>query len=179
MITLRYFDPSDFNQLMDWIETAELMLQWGGPSFVFPLNEFQLQEYLKNANGENSSSYIYSVIDEEKETLIGHISITRIDQNNRSGRISRVLVGNATAKGKGICAQMMQQVLTIAFNDFKLHRVTLGVFEFNKPAIACYEKVGFQKEGFMRDHQKFNGDYWSLWEMSILEDEWREIAGQV
>lgn len=177
MIELRYFKKADFKQLIDWIETAELMLQWGGPNFVFPLNEFQLQEYLKDANGKSSSSYIYSVVDTKTEKLIGHISITRIDRNNRSGRIGRVLVGDPDAKGKGICGQMMQQVLNIAFDELKLHRVTLGVFDFNKPAIACYKKTGFQKEGLLRDHQKFGDEYWSLWEMAMLEDEWREITG--
>ena len=174
MIGLRYFEPADFKQLMDWIETPELMLQWGGPSFVFPLNKFQLEEYLKEANKKNSSSFIYSVIDAETEELIGHISLARIDRNNRSARIGRVLVGNPEAKGKGVCSEMMRQVLDFAFDELNLHRVTLGVFDFNKPAIACYEKAGFQKEGLLRDHQKFGDEYWSLWEMAILESEWKK-----
>lgn len=175
MIKLRYFEPADFNQLIDWVDTAELMLQWAGPSFVFPLTKYQLDEYLRGANVKNSSKYIYSVIDEETDKLIGHISLTRIDQNNRSARIGRVLIGDPAAKGKGICRPMMQQVLKIAFDELELHRVTLGVFDFNKPAITCYERVGFRKEGLMRDHQKFGDDYWSLWEMAILESEWQEI----
>lgn len=178
MIELRYFKQEDFPQLINWVETAGFMLQWGGPSFVFPLNEYQLEQYLKDANKKNSSSYIYSVVNTETKKLIGHISITRIDRNNSSGRIGRVLVGDPEAKGKGICGQMMQQVLEIAFEELKLHRVTLGVFDFNKPAITCYERAGFQKEGLLRDHQKFGDEYWSLWEMAILEDEWRERARQ-
>ena len=173
MIKLRYFEPADFKQLMDWVETPEFMLQWAGPSFVFPLNKFQLEEYLKNANRKDAASYIYSVIDAAPKKLIGHISLTGIDRNNRSARIGRVLVGDPDARGKGICRDMMQQVLKIAFDELELHRVTLGVFDFNKPAIACYEGVGFQKEGLLRDHQKFGDEYWSLWEMAILEDEWR------
>lgn len=174
MITLRYFEPADFKQLIDWVETPEFMLQWAGPSFVFPLNEFQLEEYLKDANKKNSSTYSYSVVDADTDKLVGHISLARIDLNNRSARIGRVIIGDPDVKGKGVCRQMMEQVLKIAFDELKLHRVTLGVFDFNKPAIACYEKAGFQKEGLMRDHQKFGDDYWSLWEMAILEDEWRE-----
>src|SRR5690606_11371919 len=146
------------------------MLQWAGPSFVFPLNEFQLKEYLKEANGKNSASYIYSVVDADTGKLVGHISLTRIDCSNRSCWIGVFLIGDPDAKGKGICRQMMQQILTVAFEELKLHRVTLGVFDFNKPAIACYEGAGFQKEGLMRDHQKFGDEYWSLWEMAILED---------
>lgn len=177
MIKLRYFEPADFKRLIDWVETPELMLQWAGPSFVFPLNKFQLEEYLKGANGKDTHSYIYSVADADSGKLLGHISLARIDRNNRSARIGRVLIGDTEAKGKGICRQMMQQILKIAFEELELHRVTLGVFDFNKPAIACYEKTGFRKEGLLRDHQKFGDDYWSLWEMAILEDEWRENAG--
>ncbi|WP_033543798.1 GNAT family N-acetyltransferase [Planococcus sp. CAU13] len=176
MIKLRYFEPADFKQLIEWVDTPELMLQWAGPGFVFPLTEFQLEEYLKDANDKDSSAHIYSVIDRETDRLIGHISLARIDRNNRSARIGRVMIGDPDAKGKGICSQMMRQILEIAFEEHKLHRVTLGVFDFNKPAIACYEGAGFLKEGLMRDHQKFGDEYWSLWEMAILEDEWREKA---
>lgn len=45
---------------------------------------------------------------------------------------------------------------------------------FNVSAIACYEKVGFIKEGLLRDSRKNDDEYWNLWEMSILEDEWLE-----
>ena len=175
MIQLRYFEPADFKQLIDWVETPEFMLQWGGPSFVFPLTEFQLEEYLKDANKENASTFAYSVMDKDTKKLIGHISLARIERNNRSARIGRVLVGDPEAKGKGFCKEMVEQVLKIAFDELNLHRVTLGVFDFNKPAIACYEKAGFQKEGLLRDHQKFGDAYWSLWEMAILEEEWKGI----
>lgn len=68
---------------------------------------------------------------------------------------------------------MVAALLNIAFNDLSLHRVGLGVFDFNESAIRSYEKVGFVKEGLLRDVRKMGDEYWSLWEMSILEDEWR------
>lgn len=52
---------------------------------------------------------------------------------------------------------MMKAILTIAFEELKLHKVTLGVFDFNTSAIRCYENAGFVKEGFLRDARK-NGD---------------------
>ena len=178
MIKLRYFEPADFKQLIDWVETPEFMLQWAGPSFVFPLTEFQLQEYLKDANQEHSAAFIYSAVDKETGKLIGHISLTRIDRNNRSARIGRVLVGDQNVRGQGVGRQMMTEVLKVAFDELNLHRVSLGVFDFNKSAISCYEKVGFQKEGLLRDYQKMDEEFWSLWEMSILENEWADQKKQ-
>ncbi len=49
---------------------------------------------------------------------------------------------------------MMKAVLHIAFDELKLHRVTLGVYDFNISAISCYEKIGFVKEGLLRESKK-------------------------
>lgn len=175
MIELKFFDRSDFQQLINWIETPEFLLQWGGPNFSFPLNEQQLENYLKDANKDNSNTLVYSVIDKETGNVIGHISLGNIDRKNKSARVGKVLVGDKNVRRKGIGQQMMTEILKVAFDELALHRVSLGVFDFNVSAITCYEKVGFIKEGLLRDSRKIGDEYWSLWEMSILEYEWMEI----
>ncbi len=40
---------------------------------------------------------------------------------------------------------MIEEILKIAFKELNLHRVSLGVFDFNYSAIACYEKSRFYK----------------------------------
>jgi RimJ/RimL family protein N-acetyltransferase len=47
------------------------------------------------------------------------------------------------------------------------------VYDFNTPAIRLYERLGFVKEGLIRESRRMNGGYWSHFHMSILEDEWR------
>lgn len=175
MIELRFFERSDIQQLINWIETPEFLLQWGGPNFSFPLTEQQLKNYLKDANNDNSQVMVYSFLEKETGNVIGHISLGNIDRSNKSARIGKVLVGDKNVRGKGIGLQMMKEILKVAFDELKLHRVSLGVFDFNASAIACYEKAGFIKEGLHRDSRKIGNEYWSLWEMSILENEWREI----
>ncbi|QQK75340.1 GNAT family N-acetyltransferase [Salicibibacter cibarius] len=169
MITLQVFQQSHMHKLIEWIDSPEFLLQWGGPIFTYPLNEKQLERYM-----EEPDRYIYSVAEQETGEVIGHISLGRIDRANRSARVGKVLVGEPSARGKGIGERMMRDILAIAFDDMKLHRVSLGVFSFNEPAIACYEKVGFKRDGLLRDLRKMGDDYWSLWEMSMLEDEWGE-----
>ncbi|AXI11075.1 GNAT family N-acetyltransferase [Oceanobacillus zhaokaii] len=175
MVELTYFEPSDFKQLINWIHSPEFLLQWGGPEFVYPLDEKQLEKYIENANSDNSATLIYKVFEKESGDAIGHISLGRIDRKNKSARVGKVLVGNKDTRGKGIGQQMIKELLNIAFKGLQLHRVSLGVFDLNVSAIACYEKAGFIKEGLHRDSRKNGDEYWSLWEMSILEDEWLEI----
>ncbi|RHW30920.1 N-acetyltransferase [Lysinibacillus yapensis] len=175
MIELKYFERSDFKKLISWINSPSFLQQWSGSAFEYPLTESQLEKYIENANNNLAETLVYKVIEQDSGDVIGHISLGRIDRKNKSARIGKVLVGEPYVRGKGIGKKMIREVLKIAFNDLQLHRVNLGVFDFNEPAITCYEKIGFKKEGLLRDSSKHGDEYWSQWEMSILENEWLKI----
>ncbi|PQZ53255.1 GNAT family N-acetyltransferase [Bacillus sp. MYb209] len=174
MIRLKYFTRNDFKQLINWIDSEEFLIQWSGNAFTYPLDEQQLDSYIESTNYENANTLAFKVVDEETKKVIGHISLGQIDYINMSARIGKVLVGDTNMRGRSIGKQMMKAVLNIAFKELKLHRVTLGVFDFNTSAITCYEKIGFAKEGLLREVRKVGDTYWNLWEMSMLEYEWQE-----
>ncbi|AFV18284.1 MULTISPECIES: GNAT family N-acetyltransferase [Bacillus] len=169
VIKLKTFKKSDFKQLINWINSEEFLIQWSGNAFTFPLDEQQLEKYIESAN-----TLAFKVVDEETSDVIGHISLGQIDNINKSARIGKVLVGNTKMRGRSIGKHMMKAVLHIAFDELKLHRVTLGVYDFNISAISCYEKIGFVKEGLLRESKRVGETYWNLWEMSMLEYEWKK-----
>ncbi|WP_141527155.1 GNAT family N-acetyltransferase [Bacillus cereus] len=169
VIKLESFKKSDFKQLINWINSEEFLIQWSGNAFTFPLDEQQLEKYIESAN-----TLAFKVVDEETSDVIGHISLGQIDNINKSARIGKVLVGNTKMRGRSIGKHMMKAVLHIAFDELKLHRVTVGVYDFNTSAISCYEKIGFVKEGLLREAKRVGETYWNLWEMSMLEYEWKK-----
>ncbi len=173
MIELASFEEPDFDQLIAWIDNETLLTNWAGSLFSFPLTHESLAWYINDTNDlETADALVYKIVEQETGEAIGHISLGSISRKNRSARISRVLIGSNAAKGKGLCKQMMEKVLSIGFNQLNLHRISLGVFDFNTAAIKCYESVGFIKEGHMRDVLWFKDAYWSIIEMSILKHEW-------
>ncbi len=169
LIKLEPFKRSDFKQLIDWIDSEGFLIQWSGNAFTYPLHEQQLEKYIESEN-----TLAFKVIDEETKEVVGHISLGQIDHINKSARIGKVLVGDTRMRGRSIGKHMMKAVLYIAFDELKLHRVTLGVYDFNASAILCYEKIGFIKEGLLRESKKVGETYWNLWEMSMLEYEWSD-----
>jgi len=177
MVKLEYFDKEDFKQLMDWIESEHLMTNWAGSLFKYPLTEDSLDWYIEDTNDiTKSDAMVYKAVDTKTGETVGHISLGGISKKNRAARISRVLVGSSAQRGRGLCTGMINAVLKIGFEELKLHRISLGVYDFNKAAIRCYEKCGFVKEGLMRDVLRYDDTtYWSLYEMGILEDEWRAL----
>ena len=161
MIKFEYFEEKDFDLLINWINSPELLVKWAGTD-------------IKDTNKENSSKIIYKVIIEENNSkkIIGHIALNNIDFKNCSATLSKVLVGDPQMRGQGLGPKIIKKLLKKAFEDLGLHRIELGVFAFNKSAIKSYKKIGFIKEGEKRDFRKLNGEYYNLWQMSMLESEW-------
>lgn len=173
MIRLEQFERTDFAQLIEWIDTPKFLFQWGGQTFSHPLDEPQLDNYINNTHPQNAQVLIFRVVLEDNNEVIGHINL-QVDGVNKSARIGKVLVGKRSLTGQGIGQLLMKKVLTIAFEELKLHRVSLGVLDFNHAAIACYEKVGFVREGVIREARNMDNTFWSVLEMSMLENEWFE-----
>ncbi len=179
MIKLEPFVQSDFQQLINWIDNEELLIQWCGSLFSFPLTMRSLEWYVRDTNIINKSdAFVYKAVDTETGNVVGHISLGGLSWKNRSSRISRVLVSPDALK-KGICQQMTKAVLKVGFEELGLHRISLGVYENNKAALNCYLKTGLNIEGVSRDILWFNNEFLSLIEMAILEDEWRALNAQI
>ena len=170
MIRLEYFTKNDFEDLMKWINTEELMMSWAGGLFSFPLTTESLEWYINNINHPEAEAYVFKVIEENSGNIIGHISLGSLSQKNRSGRITRVFI-SPEARGKSYCRKMVRMVAEFGFSKLKLHRISLGVYDYNQDAIHCYLKAGFKIEGTMRENTFFNNKWYSLVEMSMLENE--------
>ncbi|HEX8608097.1 MAG TPA: GNAT family protein [Pedobacter sp.] len=172
-IRLEYFTKDDYDQLIGWLDNEKDLVNWTGFMFSFPLTHASLDWYLKESNAhEDASVYIYKAVEKATGNVIGHISLGNISEKNRAARISRVWIGREH-RGKGFCQDMMIEVNRVGFEELNLHRISLGVFSFNKAAIQCYKKAGFVVEGESRDSVRYKDEWWSMTDMGILEDEWR------
>jgi RimJ/RimL family protein N-acetyltransferase len=172
-IELLQFEREDIPRMISWIPSEESLILWSGPYFHFPLDVQQLEDYLQSGVGSPPPRRIYKVKDANFQNVIGHIELNQIDRRNMAATISKVLVGNPENRGKGYGQAMVRALLRIAFVEEKLHRVDLKVFDFNRSAIECYKRLGFQTEGHLRDYRKVGNAYWSSFQMSILENEWK------
>lgn len=179
MIKLEAFEPADFQQLINWINSEELLLKWSGSLFSYPLTMHSLAWYIKSTNVVNKSdAFVYKAVDTETGKTVGHISLGGLSWKNKSSRISRVFVDKSTT-GKGICQLMTKAALKIGFEELGLHRISLGVYEDNQSALNCYLKCGFIIEGVSRDITWFKDKYYSMIEMGILENEWKALQLQI
>lgn len=106
-------------------------------------------------------------------TLIGNIGLHGLDWKNRRATLG-IVIGERDFWDKGFGTEAIEVLLRYAFLELGLHRVELEVFEENRRARRCYEKVGFREEGIRREAVFRDGRFQDLVIMSILA---REFSG--
>ncbi|MBL4604471.1 MAG: GNAT family N-acetyltransferase [Flavobacteriaceae bacterium] len=165
MIQLEKFEKSDYDRLINWIDTEELLVIFSGQIFDFPITYEQLDSYL-----DATDRLVYKVVEQESNTVIGHAELTGIDYRRKSARICRILIGDTTHRNNGYGTLIMKELIRIGFSELSLHRLDLGVYDFNTQAIKCYQNCGFEIEGLLKDNMRYGDTYWSSYNMSILNN---------
>ncbi|WP_214229433.1 GNAT family protein [Pedobacter sp. B4-66] len=166
MITLEQFDENDFKRLISWVDNEEMLVQFAGPLFSFPLTIGQLQEYKNDKN-----RHLFKVIGPDNHA-IGHAELFQSD-DEKMVRICRVLIGDKTKRGQGIGQQIINELLNISFVKLDKENVELNVYDWNTSAIKCYEKVGFAVNPNKRFQSEVNGSIWTAINMTIDKAHWR------
>lgn len=116
------------------------------------------------------NKYEWSIIYDGR--FIGIVRLT-VNEQDRNARYA-VGIQDYALLGKGLGTEVTRLILAFAFQVLGLHRVELKVLEYNKRAIACYEKCGFIKEGTMREGALIEDCWESDIIMGILEQEYRQ-----
>ena len=170
-INLQSVARPDFDLLMRWIDSRSTLCKWAGGRFVFPLDEAQLERYLART-AEPRRFRFMSYAGEPDPAPLGYFEVAEFDVAVDSAYFWLVLLA-PEFRGRGFGAAMLDAALAKCFDELRLHRVGVRVFDSNEAALACYEKVGFVREGVLREAGRYGRDRRDLVVLSVLEDEWR------
>lgn len=127
--------------------------------------------YIRKIN-TTSTSFNRTIINIVDQKPIGYCGLSNISKTNNSAEYF-ILIGKKSNWNKGFGTEAGMEILREAFLQMSLNRVWLTVSEYNIGAIKSYEKMGFSKEGKMRQACFRDGKYHDKIVMSILREEWR------
>ncbi len=166
MIRLAAFEKSDFDKLISWIDSEEMLMQFSGPAFTFPLNKEQLQNNL-----EDKKRVSYKVVDLATNNMIGYSEIYLLDKS--SVLLGRIIVGDPEFRGKGLGQKIVKMLLEISFDELGFEKAELNVFDWNISAIRCYENAGFVANPNKTYTREINGVAWTAVNMVIEKSSWK------
>jgi len=105
------------------------------------------------------------------EAPVGYGLIKSVDLVHRSAEVGLCIASKYWSLGYG--RYLLEWLVEQALVTLNLHRCWLDTFADNERAILLYEKVGFRREGTLRENRLKNGHYRDSIIMSILDQEWK------
>ncbi|MFA4827355.1 MAG: GNAT family protein [Candidatus Shapirobacteria bacterium] len=136
--------------------------QWNQDPLVSQFREIGTKPKSKNIN--------LAIFDLSSNKLIGDVGINSIDLVNHHAEIG-LAIGDKNYWGKGYGTDVIKTALDYCFDQLKLNKVYLDVWQENQKAINCYLKCGFKQDGILRQHVKNKDGYHDKLVMSILKSE--------
>jgi RimJ/RimL family protein N-acetyltransferase len=160
-------DVNDVEKFTEWLNDLEItrnLLTY--PMMICLGNEKEMLEKL-------SREHTYSIIDNEKNELIGNCGFNDIDFINQTAEVG-IFIGNKKYWNKGYGTEALSLIIDYGFKALNFHNIFLKVYSFNERAVKCYEKVGFKsigkkREAVLRDNKRYDHIY-----MDILSNEFYE-----
>lgn len=176
MIELKPLQREDYSKVVEWNKdkTSDFLHQWAGDAYKYPLTEEQIEKFISDSTADISKAItVYKIVMKDTDEVVGTIELRRYDKEENTARVCRFLIIEGV-RGSGIGKEALIKLVTRAFKQLNYRKVCLGVFDFNKAAIACYEAAGFKKDKLVENWIKASDGYWNLYEMSISKEAWEK-----
>ena len=166
-VYLRPLEREDAPTIQPWVNDPELTRNL----LLFrPMSRQAEEDYVARVNAdEHSVATLIATRDGDRP--VGLCSLKGIDLRNRNAELG-ILVAPKDEWGKGYGTEATRLIVGYGFDTLNLHRVYLKVVEENERALRSYLRVGFRKEGVLRDEMYKGGRYLSTVVMSILRPDW-------
>ena len=119
--------------------------------------------------------WFFVICRREDDRPVGSIDLHEV--NLRSGSASLgIAIGDPDDTAHGYGGDALRTLLGFGFDQLRLERIELDVYDFNERARRLYERVGFVHEGTLRRALFRDGAFHDVHRMAILRDEWRRTG---
>lgn len=151
-ISIRKFESKDIPKKVEWINNSENNKYL---HYDIPLKIEKTEKWFENNKDRTNR---FDAVIEADGVPCGTIGLLSIDQKNKKAEYY-IAMGEISLKGKGVSTNASKLLLEYAFNVLKLNRVYLFTEKENLIAQKLFEKVGFIREGLIREDIISRGKY--------------------
>lgn len=161
---------------------AELFARWNEDSEYFRMLDTDIprlfttkamKEWMeKHDDKGRGTDFLIRALDDDKP--IGFCAIWLLPAQHNNAFVA-IGIGERDYWSKGYGSEALSLLVRYGFLELNLHRISLGVFEYNTRAQKAYEKIGFVHEGRERGGLMREGKRWDFLCMGILRSEWEAM----
>lgn len=114
------------------------------------------EKFQKGLSAYDRTFLYFSLIEKETKKVIGMCGFVRHYAAHFRAEFGYALF-NDSSKNKGFMSEVSQLIINYGLEQMDLHRIEAMVGTENIPSLKIIEKLGFEKEGVMKQHYLRNG----------------------
>lgn len=166
-LLLRDLKTSDNKSIFD-IFSSEIIMKYYGMNPIKSTDE--AEKLINNLNKSYNENKVirWGIVLKEENILIGTCGFHSWNKSN-----SRVEIGYELSRNywnKGYATEVISSIIDYGFNELNLHRIQALVNPENKTSHHLLLKLGFEKEGTLKDYGYLNEKYYDLIMYSLIKD---------
>ena len=116
---------------------------------------------------------ILAVVFEGK--VIGEIALNQRDYDRQNERVELAYTLSRQHWGKGLMTEVARAVMNWAFQTYNINRMYAWCDPRNIGSWRVLEKLGMKREGQLRSHLKWQGEFRDQVYFGLLRDEWEGL----
>lgn len=166
-VTIRKFERDDIPKKVEWINNPanNRFLHYD-----IPLEIAKTQKWFDSNTGRTDR---FDAVIEVDGIPCGTIGLLSIDRKNSKAEYY-IAMGETQLKGKGVSTWASKLILDYAFFELGLNRVYLFTETENVPAQKLFEKVGFVKEGCLKNDIASHGRFVDRFVYGLCKEDYRK-----
>ena len=163
-ISIRRFTEHDIADKVRWINDPRNNRYL---HYDLPLEEEKTLRWFQASRDRTDR---YDAVIELDGEPVGVIGLLGIDRKNGKAEYY-ITLGEEKAAGRGVAAAASRQLLSYAFEQLGLNRIYLYTERENLRAQRLFERVGFRREGLLRQDLFSRGRYVDRYAYAITRDQ--------
>jgi ribosomal-protein-alanine N-acetyltransferase len=173
-LRLRAFDDTDENALFALHSNAHVLRFWDAPPWK---ERARAERFIATCRqmAESGSGARLAVDRVSDGTFIGWCSLNRWNPDYRSASLGYCF--DEAAWGHGYATEAAGTLLRWAFDTLDLNRVQAETDTRNAASARVLEKLGFVREGTLREDCVVNGEVSDSWVYGLIRRDWCPPAG--
>jgi ribosomal-protein-alanine N-acetyltransferase len=171
-VSLRAIRSADVPDLFTVFSDAEVMRYWDG---VVMTTLKEAAVYLAGIDGSFRSRTLFqwAIAEPAADRLIGTCTLLHLNAPNRRAEIGFAL-GRAHW-GQGLASDAVSALVRFAFGALDLRRLEADVDPRNDRSLRLLEKLGFRREGYLRERYHVAGNVQDAVLLGLLRHEWSAV----
>lgn len=168
-VKLRRFKRSDVDAIVNYAN--DKMVSKYLPKMPHPYDTSDALDWVNytHRSARCDSAYHFGI--EWKGDIVGSVGLKHFNLKDRSGEIGYCVARRCWRKG--IASEALRLLLDFTFDDIGLHRIYALVLEKNTASAILLEKLGFTREGVLRESSLLNRRWHDVFAYSLLDREYR------